>query len=136
MSQEKIEKHNKLVIRDGHAEMAERFRTVIKEQFGTQIALARAIGVKDGSYLTPYVTGRSMIGGILRKKLESVGIDVDYIVTGRNKGQSIDEQSDGHEALCEHCASKLMEIQSKLVELNSAVLEVNQMLGRLKKSIK
>jgi len=116
--------------------MAERFRKVIKDQFGTQIALARAIGVKDGSYLTPYVTGRSMIGGILRKKLEGVGIDVDYILTGRGKDQSLEESSGGTEALCENCASKLMDIQSKLVELNSAVLEVNQMLSRLKKSIK
>lgn len=136
MAQEKIEKYKKLVIRDGHAEMAERFRKVIKEQFGTQIALARAIGVKDGSYLTPYVTGRSMIGGILRKKLEGVGVDVDYIVTGRNKDMLLEDPSDGHEVLCEHCTSKLMDIQSKLLELNAAVLDVTHMLTMLKKSIK
>ena len=122
-------------IHDGHGEMAERFRKVIKDQFGTQIALARAIGVKDGSYLTPYVTGRSMIGGILRKKLEGVGIDVDYILTGRKRDLSSDEEPATNDVLCEQCANKLMDIQDKLVELNAAVLEVNKMLGRLKKSL-
>ena len=120
--------------------MAERFRQVIKDQFGTQIALARAIGVKDGSYLTPYVTGRSMIGGILRKKLEGVGIDVDYIMTGRKQellpGEDGDDNSTSNDVLCEQCASKLMDIQGKLVELNAAVLEVNKMVAHLKKALK
>lgn len=119
--------------------MAERFRKVIQDQFGTQIALARAIGVKDGSYLTPYVTGRSMIGGILRKKLEKVGIDVDYILTGRmKKSQEAPVQVEPvtNEELFEQCANKVMDIQGRLLELNAAVLEVNQMLGRLQKSLK
>lgn len=121
---------------DGHTEMAERFRQVIKEQFGTQIALARAIGVKDGSYLTPYVTGRSMIGGILRKKLEDVGIDVDYIMTGRKEPLALGEEPPvGNEMLCELCASKIQDIQGKLLELSAEVHEVNQMISRLKKSL-
>ncbi|HHE07948.1 MAG TPA: XRE family transcriptional regulator [Chlorobaculum parvum] len=116
--------------------MAERFRQVIKEQFGTQIALARAIGVKDGSYLTPYVTGRSMIGGILRKKLEDVGIDVDYIMTGRKEPLGLGEEPPAEdEMLCELCASKIQDIQGKLLELSAEVHEVNQMISRLKKSL-
>jgi len=128
-----------LSIQDSHLEMAERFRKVIQDQFGTQIALARAIGVKDGSYLTPYVTGRSMIGGILRKKLEKVGIDVDYILTGRMKESQeapVQVEPVTNEELFEQCASKVMDIQGRLLELNAAVLEVNQMLGRLQKSVK
>ncbi|WP_157098418.1 helix-turn-helix transcriptional regulator [Chlorobaculum limnaeum] len=121
---------------DGHAEMAERFRQVIKEQFGTQIALAKAIGVKDGSYLTPYVTGRSMIGGILRKKLEGVGIDVDYIMTGRKEVLALGEEPAEQESLYEECARKINDIQGKLLELSASVHEVNQMIGRLKKSLK
>jgi hypothetical protein len=120
---------------EGHTEMAERFRQVIKDQFGTQIALARAIGVKDGSYLTPYVTGRSMIGSILRKKLEVVGIDVDYILTGRKEEIAMSEESAGDGTL-ETCASKIQDIQGKLLELSSSVHEVNQMLLQLKKSLK
>jgi hypothetical protein len=116
--------------------MAERFRQVIREQFGTQIALARAIGVKDGSYLTPYVTGRSMIGSILRKKLEGVGIDVDYIMTGRKEESKLAEEPPGDEMLVELCTNKIQDIQGKLLELSSAVHEVNQMIGRLKKSVK
>jgi len=36
-------------------------------RFGIRIDLAKAIGAKDGSYLTLYLKERSMIGKILRK---------------------------------------------------------------------
>jgi len=122
---------------DGHAEVAERFKRVIKKQFGTQVALAKAIGVKHGSYLTPYVTGRSMIGSILRKKLEDVGVDVDYIMTGRDDTLALAEDpSTETEKHCELCASKIQNIQGRLLELNSEVYEVNKLLGRLQKAIK
>lgn len=119
-------------IRIGHAEMAERLRQVIKDDFGTQIALAKAIGVKDGSYLTPYVTGRSMIGSILRKKLEGVGIDVDYVMTGRKQDLASGQEADGNTLLIEQCAEKLLDLQGKLLALHADVLEIHQMLGRLK----
>jgi len=78
-----------------------------------------------------------MIGGILRKKLEAVGIDVDYILTGRREEIPPAEQEEvGKEELYDQCTSKILEIQSRLMELNNAVLEVNQMVGRLKKSAK
>ena len=137
MQKEKIEKSVEPSNQTDYGEVAERFRQIIKEQFGTQRALAKAIDVKDGSYLTPYVTGRSMIGSILRKKLEAVGIDVDYILTGRREEIPPGEQEDvGNEELYDQCTSKILEIQSRLMELNNAVLEVNQMVGRLKKSVK
>lgn len=119
-------------IRIGHADMAERLRQVIKDDFGTQIALAKAIGVKDGSYLTPYVTGRSMIGSILRKKLEGVGIDVDYVMTGRKQDLASGQEADGNTLLIEQCAEKLLDLQGKLLALHADVLEIHQMLGRLK----
>jgi hypothetical protein len=114
-----------------YKEQAKRFREVIREQFGTQIALAKAIGAKDGSYLTPYVNGRSMIGKILRKKLEIVGIDVDYILGAKRKGES--SCSDQNRELYDQCVGKILEIQKKLMELSTDVLEVNKMISSIKK---
>jgi hypothetical protein len=116
-----------------YKEQANRFREVIREQFGTQIALAKAIGAKDGSYLTHYVNGRSMIGKILRKKLEAVGIDVDYIITGRRKGEG--SCSEKNQELYDQCVGKILEIQKKLTELSSDVIEVNKMISSIKKCV-
>lgn len=77
-----------------------------------------------------------MIGGILRKKLEDVGIDVDYIMTGRKEPLALGEEPPAEdEMLCELCASKIQDIQGKLLELSAEVHEVNQMISRLKKSL-
>jgi hypothetical protein len=114
-----------------YKEQANRFREVIREQFGTQIALAKAIGAKDGSYLTHYVNGRSMIGKILRKKLEAVGIDVDYIITGRRKGEG--SCSEKNQEVYDQCVGKILEIQKKLTELSSDVIEVNKMISSIKR---
>jgi hypothetical protein len=116
-----------------YKEQANRFREVIREQFGTQIALAKAIGAKDGSYLTHYVNGRSMIGKILRKKLEAVGIDVDYIITGRRKGEG--SCSEKNQEVYDQCVGKILEIQKKLTELSSDVIEVNKMISSIKKCV-
>jgi hypothetical protein len=116
-----------------YKEQAKRFREVIREQFGTQIALAKAIGAKDGSYLTPYVNGRSMIGKILRKKLEAVGIDVDYIIGGKRKGET--SCSEQNRELYDQCVEKIHEIQMKLMELSTDVIEVNKMIGSIKKCV-
>lgn len=116
-----------------YKEQANRFREVIREQFGTQIALAKAIGASDGSYLTHYVNGRSMIGKILRKKLEAVGIDVDYIITGRRKGEG--SCSEKNQELYDQCVGKILEIQKKLTELSSDVIEVNKMISSIKKCV-
>lgn len=116
-----------------YKEQANRFREVIREQFGTQIALAKAIGAKDGSYLTHYVNGRSMIGKILRKKLEAVGIDVDYIITGRRMGER--SCSEKNQELYDQCVGKILEIQKKLTELSSDVIEVNKLISSIKKCV-
>ena len=116
-----------------YKDQANRFREVIREQFGTQIALAKAIGAKDGSYLTPYVNGRSMVGKILRKKLEAVGIDVDYIIGGKRKGA--DSCSEQNKVVYDQCIGKILEIQKKLMELSTDVLEVNKMISSINKCL-
>ena len=118
-----------------YKEQAKRFREVIREQFGTQIALAKAIGAKDGSYLTPYVNGRSMIGKILRKKLESVGIDVDYVIGGRRKEGDPGSCTEQNREIYDLCTDKILDIQKKLMELSTDVLEINKMISTIKKCV-
>lgn len=105
-----------------------------REQFGVRIALPKAIGAKDGSYLTPYVKGRNMIRKILQKKLEGVGVDVDYIITGRRKWEvSCSEQN---QEVYDQCVEKILEIQQKLMELSTNMLYINNMISSIKKSVK
>ncbi|MCX6178613.1 MAG: helix-turn-helix transcriptional regulator [Chlorobiaceae bacterium] len=118
-----------------YKEQAKRFREVIREQFGTQIALAKAIGAKDGSYLTPYVNGRSMIGKILRKKLEIVGIDVDYVIGGRRKEGDPGSCAEQNREIYDLCTDKILDIQKKLMELSTDVLEINKMISTIKKCV-
>jgi hypothetical protein len=74
-----------------------------------------------------------MIGKILRKKLEAVGIDVDYIITGRRKGEG--SCSEKNQELYDQCVGKILEIQKKLTELSSDVIEVNKMMSSIKKCV-
>lgn len=50
--------------------------------YGSKMRAALAMGLKDGSYWTPYVRGKSRIGGVLQKRLLDAGLDVQYILTG------------------------------------------------------
>jgi len=70
-------------ISGAYTDEAKRLRAEIKKKFKTQVALCQAIGAKDTSYITAYVTGKNRIGNILREKLEAVGIDVNYILYGK-----------------------------------------------------
>ena len=70
-------------ISGAYTDEAKRLRAEIKKKFKTQVALCQAIGAKDASYITAYVTGKNRIGNILREKLEAVGIDVNYILYGK-----------------------------------------------------
>lgn len=97
----------------------------IQERYGTQIALAKAIGAADGSYLSPYVSGRSVMGNVLQKKLRDAGLDVDYILYGSGK-------SDPRVLNYEQCNTKLIEMQAKLNELASDMVEMSKMMHNLR----
>ena len=110
--------------KEERALIARRLKEAIQEKYGTQIALARAIGAADGSYLSPYVSGRSVMGNVLQKKLRDAGLDVDYILYGSSKSVS--------QALnYEQCNAKLIEMQAKLTELASDMVEMSKMMRNL-----
>ena len=75
-----------------YTDEAKRLRGEIKKKFKTQVALCQAIGAKDASYITAYVTGKNRIGNILREKLEAVGIDVNYILYGKKGAPELPAQ--------------------------------------------
>jgi hypothetical protein len=116
---------------------AVRFREEIKKKFKTQIALCHAIGAKDGSYVTGYVTGNNRIGNILREKLEAVGVDVNYILYGKRTEAEKPKPGSGQELsdLLFQCSEKVIHLQNTVIEMNKELLDVNQLLETVKKSV-
>ena len=109
----------------------------IKKKFKTQIALCNAIGAKDGSYVTGYVTGNNRIGNILREKLEAVGVDVNYILYGKRTEEAKPKPGSGQELsdLLFQCTEKIIHLQNAVIEMNKELLDVNQLLETVKKSV-
>jgi hypothetical protein len=117
---------------------AMRFREEIKKKFKTQIALCKAIGAKDGSYVTGYVTGKNRIGNILREKLEAVGIDVNYILYGKKKpdveGATSGSSKEVSTMLFE-CTELIFQLQNTVIDMNRELVEVNQLLDSIRKNL-
>ena len=116
---------------------AARLREEIKKKFKTQIALCKAIGAKDGSYVTGYVTGKNRIGNIFREKLEAVGIDVNYILYGNKDEEQpiIPGSSRMASTLLFECTEKIFHLQRSVIDMNKELLNVNQLLESLRKSL-
>jgi hypothetical protein len=67
------------------ATMGGRLEEEIGRKYGSLKKAAAAIGVKSGSYFRPYLTGSSEIGMTLSKKLAEAGLDIEYIIEGKQK---------------------------------------------------
>ena len=120
-----------------YTDEAKRLRAEIKKKFKTQVALCQAIGAKDASYITAYVTGKNRIGNILREKLEAVGIDVNYILYGK-KGTPQLPPPPPDAALTlilTDCTQKIQQLQNKAIDMNKQLLELNKLLDTIKKRI-
>jgi hypothetical protein len=120
-----------------YTDEAKRLRGEIKKKFKTQIALCQAIGAKDSSYITAYVTGKNRIGNILREKLEAVGIDVNYILYGK-KGSPELPPPPPDQALTlmlTDCTDKIQQLQNKAIDMNKELLELNKLLDAIKKRV-
>jgi plasmid maintenance system antidote protein VapI len=59
-----------------------RLRKLIKERFGTQVELARALDVKPQT-LTKYTSGEYLPGNTIQAKLRELGVDVEHLMTGK-----------------------------------------------------
>ena len=124
-------------ISGAYSDEAKRLKGEIKKKFKTQVALCQAIGAKDASYITAYVTGKNRIGNILREKLEAVGIDVNYILYGK-KGTPQLPPPPPDAALTlilTDCTQKIQQLQNKAIDMNKQLLELNKLLDTIKKRI-
>jgi hypothetical protein len=120
-----------------YTDEAKRLRGEIKKKFKTQIALCQAIGAKDSSYITAYVTGKNRIGNILREKLEAVGIDVNYILYGKKGSPELPSPPPdlALTIMLNECTEKIQHLQNKAIDMNKELLELNKLLDAIKKRV-
>ena len=114
-----------------------RLKGEIKKKFKTQVALCQAIGAKDASYITAYVTGKNRIGNILREKLEAVGIDVNYILYGKKGSPQLPPPppDPALTLILTDCTQKIQQLQNHALDMNKQLLELNKLLDTLKKRV-
>ena len=124
-------------ISGAYTDEAKRLRAEIKKKFKTQVALCQAIGAKDASYITAYVTGKNRIGNILREKLEAVGIDVNYILYGKKGTPQLPPPppDPAQTLILTECTQKIQQLQNQALDMNKQLLELNKLLDTLKKRI-
>ncbi|MBV5326174.1 MAG: helix-turn-helix transcriptional regulator [Chlorobium sp.] len=124
-------------ISGAYTDEAKRLRAEIKKKFKTQVALCQAIGAKDASYITAYVTGKNRIGNILREKLEAVGIDVNYILYGKKGAPQLPPPPPDPTLtlILTDCTQKIQQLQNAALDMNKQLLELNKLLDTLKKRV-
>ena len=120
-----------------YTDEAKRLRAEIKKKFKTQVALCQAIGAKDTSYITAYVTGKNRIGNILREKLEAVGIDVNYILYGKKGTPQLPPPPPDPilTLILTDCTQKIQQLQNQAIDMNKQLLELNKLLDTIKKRL-
>lgn len=102
--------------------VARRLVAEIQRVFGTQIALAKAMGAKDSTGLTPYVKGKCMPGNVMQKKLRDAGLDVDYIMYGREENAPNSER-------IEACKQRMSDMQAKISEISKELKEISAIMN-------
>jgi hypothetical protein len=118
-----------MAITGPYREEALRLREEIKKRFKTQVALCKAIGASDSSYLTAYVSGKNRIGNILREKLEAVGIDVAYVLYGKKGISPVPAEPDPEAvATLQECTERLCTLQNTVIDLNKVLLDITRLL--------
>lgn len=125
-----------MAITGQYREEALRLREEVKKKFKTQVALCKAIGASDATYLTAYVSGKHRIGNILRDKLEAVGIDVAYVLYGKRGISPVPAGPDPEIlARLHECTDKLRTLQNTVIDLQKELLDVNSMLDDISKKL-
>lgn len=118
-----------MAITGQYREEALRLREEVKMKFNTQVALCKAIGTSDATYLSAYVSGKNRIGNILRERLEAVGIDVGYVLYGKRGFSPVPAGPDPEVmAKLHECTEKLRALQNTVIDLQKELLDVNRML--------
>ena len=80
---------------------------------------------------------RLIAGNILREKLEAVGIDVNYILYGKNGAPELPPPPPDPTLtlILNDCTQKIQQLQNAAIDMNKQLLELNKLLGTLKKRV-
>lgn len=97
----------------------------IQRKYGTQKALALHLGYKDGTIFTRYVKGASIPRNIMQQKLREAGLDIDYIMYGK------DQASEGEAYNMVACKARMKELQAKMLEVTAEMAEISAMMERM-----
>ena len=67
-------------------EVGRRLEQELRRKFKTVTAATKAIGSKDPSYFGTYIAGKTLPGKIVISRLEKIGINMRYVMTGSEDG--------------------------------------------------
>jgi hypothetical protein len=126
-----------MAITGPYREESLRLREEVKKKFKTQVALCKAIGASDATYLTAYVSGKHRIGNILRDKLEAVGIDVAYVLYGKRGISPVPAGTDPEAvATLQECNMRLRNLQNTVIDLNKELLDISSLIDKAAMKLK
>lgn len=115
---------NKVMI-DNNSTMGGRLEEEIYRVHGSITGASKAMGAATPSYFRPYLNNTNRIGMKVRKRLEAIGLDVDYIVTGVKK--PVEEEADG---ISHEMRRKFDDIEYRMMQLTKEFQELVAMSKR------
>lgn len=62
-------------------EISQRLKTFVEKNFSSVSDFARVMG-KDRTFFTPYLSGKSILGGEILSRLNDLGCDINWLLTG------------------------------------------------------
>lgn len=71
---------------DEKNEVGRRLEAELRKKFKTVTAATKAIGSSDPSYFGAYIAGKTLPGKIVISRLEKIGINMQYVMTGNEDG--------------------------------------------------
>jgi hypothetical protein len=71
---------------DERKEVGRRLESELRRKFKSVSAATRAMGSKDPSYFGAYIAGKTLPGKVVLSRLEKIGINVKYVMTGNEDG--------------------------------------------------
>ncbi len=110
-------------MKKGKTEVGKRLEEELRKKFGTISAAAKAAGGADASYFGSYLTGRSGLGKLVITKLEKMGIDVNYVLNGREEPKANDQS-----ALRDLLQKKVTDLEYRLSQAASELKEMSDLI--------
>lgn len=72
-------------------DIGQRIKEFAEKKYRSVAELTRVLGV-DKTYFTPYIKGKSILGGEMLSKLSDLGCDINWLLTGEGEAPLSDEE--------------------------------------------